>query len=116
MKDASGRQQLLRNRQALRARIVECFRDLHPERIILFGSAAREETDQWSDVDLILVVPTEKRFLDRLEDAYLRWTLPFAADILVYTPAEFETMIAEENPLICEALAHGVVLYEKPGR
>ncbi|MGH7256571.1 MAG: hypothetical protein ACREI3_12445 [Nitrospirales bacterium] len=54
--------------------------------------------------------------MDRLEDAYLRWTLPFAADILVYTPAEFQNMIDEENPLISEALAHGVVLYEKPSR
>lgn len=116
MKDASGRQELLRDRHALRARIVECFRDLNPERIILFGSAAREQTDRWSDVDLILVVPTERRFLDRLEDAYLRWTLPFAVDILVYTPAEFEAMVEQENPLISEALAHGVVLYEKPGR
>lgn len=116
MHDASGRQQLLRDRHALRARIVECFRDLDPERIVLFGSAAREQADRWSDVDLILVVPTAKRFLDRLEDAYLRWTLPFAADILVYTPAEFEALVVEENPLISEALAHGVVLYEKPRR
>ncbi len=116
MNDTSARQELLRDREVLRARVAECFRDLHPDRIILFGSAARGETDRWSDVDLILVVPTEKRFLDRLEDAYLRWTLPFAADILVYTPAEFQTMVDEENPLISEALAHGVVLYEKPGR
>ncbi|MGH7254952.1 MAG: nucleotidyltransferase domain-containing protein [Nitrospirales bacterium] len=116
MNDASGRQQLLSDRQALRARIVECFRDLSPERIILFGSAARGQADQWSDVDLILVVPTEKRFLDRLEDAYLRWTLPFAADILVYTPAEFDAMVEQENSLISEALAHGVVLYERSGR
>ncbi len=110
------KEQLLRDQQLLRSRILKCFLDLQPERIILFGSAARGEADARSDIDLILVVPTEKRFLDRLEEAYLRWALPFAADILVYTPGEFSTMLEEENPLICEAVAHGVVLYEKSGR
>jgi len=115
-RELSAKQRLLRDREGLRHRIIECFRDLHPERIILFGSAARGEADEWSDVDLILVVPTEKRFLDRLEEAYLRWNLPVAVDILVYTPSEFQAMLAEENPLACEAVTHGVLLYEKsPG-
>lgn len=113
MPDVSARQRLLQDRDALRARVEECFRDLHPERIILFGSAARGDIDEWSDVDLIVVRQTEKRFLDRLEEAYLRWTLPVAVDILVYTPEEFQTMLDEENPLVCEALSHGIVLYEK---
>ncbi|MGH7256572.1 MAG: nucleotidyltransferase domain-containing protein [Nitrospirales bacterium] len=51
MRDASARQRLLRDRKELRSRIVECFGDLRPERIILFGSAARGQADQWSDID-----------------------------------------------------------------
>ncbi len=113
MSDVLVKERLLRDLEGLRARVVECFRDLHPERIILFGSAARGEVDQWSDVDLIVVMQTEKRFLDRLEGAYLRWTLPVAVDILVYTPEEYQTMLDEENPLVREAITHGIVLYEK---
>jgi len=108
--------QLLQDREALRERIVDCFRNLNPEKIILFGSSARGEPDQWSDLDLILVIPTRKRFLDRLEEAYLCWTLPVSADILVYTPEEFERMRLEGNAFLSEAIAHGVVLYEKSGR
>ncbi len=31
--------------------IIEAFRPFHPERIILFGSQAREDQDEASDVD-----------------------------------------------------------------
>lgn len=103
----------IRNPTALRAAIVDCFRDLKTERILLFGSWAAGRADADSDIDLILVVRSNQRFLDRLKEAYLRWTLPLAVDILVYTPTEFQLMRDEENPLICDALAHGVTLYEK---
>lgn len=110
------KEDLIRDPKALQAKVVECFLPLNPERIILFGSAGRGEMDEYSDVDVIMVMPTRKRFLDRLTDAYLCWTLPFGADILVYTPEEFQQMVEDDNALVCEAMTHGKVLYERSSR
>ncbi|MFB3818633.1 MAG: nucleotidyltransferase domain-containing protein [Candidatus Methylomirabilales bacterium] len=70
--------------------IAEQFRWYAPERIILFGSHARGEPA--ADIDVILIKATRERFLDRLKAVYERWSLPVAADILVYTPAEWQRL------------------------
>ncbi len=89
------------------------LRDYGPvEKILLFGSEARGEADEYSDIDLIVVKETEKSFVRRLVDAPL---LPIPADIFVYTPAEFEQMKENENPFLTDALDKAVVLYERRG-
>ena len=37
-----------------------------PEKVILFGSAARGDVDEYSDIDLIVIKETDKRFVQRL--------------------------------------------------
>lgn len=93
--------------------IKSAFQKYDAEKIILFGSWARGEGDRYSDVDLIVVVRTNKRFLDRLAGFYEAWSIPVPVDILVYTPEEFAEMVDEENPLIMKAIREGVVMYEK---
>ncbi len=80
------------------------------EKIILFGSYARGDTDEYSDLDLILVKKTAKRFIERLVEVPL---LPVHADVFVYTPEEFEQMKEDENPFIMSALESARVLYER---
>ena len=92
--------------------IVRIFRPVRPRRLILFGSRARDEETPCSDVDLIVVYETRKRFLDRLAELYLLWDLPMAVDILAYTPEEFMEM-SGSNPFIQEAVARGRVLFEE---
>ena len=94
-------------------KIVDCLRRYDPERIILFGSYAREEADEYSDVDLVIIKETEERFLDRIHSALKCWNLPLALDVLVYTPEEFSRMLAEENGFILEVMEEGKVIYEK---
>jgi len=81
------------------------------EKIILFGSAARGATDEYSDLDLILIKKTTKRFVERLREVPL---LPVHADVFVYTPEEFEQMRENENPFILSAMESAKVLYERP--
>ncbi|MBI4442532.1 MAG: nucleotidyltransferase domain-containing protein [Acidobacteria bacterium] len=81
------------------------------EKIILFGSYARGDADEYSDLDLILVKKTTKRFVERLVEVPL---LPVHADVFVYTPEEFEQMKEDENPFIMSALESARVLYERP--
>ena len=91
--------------------ITRIFAPLKPRRIILFGSRARGDADASSDVDLLVVYATDKRFLDRLEELYALWDLPIAVDILAYTPEEFADML-ESSAFVADAAAGGRVVYE----
>lgn len=85
----------------------------NPEKIILFGSRAKGDTDEYSDLDLILIKETDKSFVERLVDPILLRILPLKTDCLVYTPEEFERMKENENPFIVKALENHKILYEK---
>jgi hypothetical protein len=61
-----------------------------------------------SDIDLIIVKNTNKKFLDRLDEYYVDASEPL--DILVYTPEEFHHM--KEQPFIKRALKEGRILLE----
>ena len=94
--------------------IIADFKKFKPEKIILFGSSARGDYDESSDIDLIIVYKTRKRFMNRLKDLYMAWKLPKAVDILAYTPKEFNTML-RESIFIQDIMAEGLTLYEKSG-
>jgi predicted nucleotidyltransferase len=97
------------------AAVVASLREYDPEKIILFGSCARQEDDRYSDLDLVIVKETEERFLDRLKRVYDLVQPYFALDVLVYTPAELAQMQERGNPFIEKVLAEGRVIYERPG-
>jgi predicted nucleotidyltransferase len=82
------------------------------KKIILFGSLAKGNIHKGSDIDLIIVKETDKRFVDRLEELYSLISPKVAMDIFVYTPEEFEKM-AKEGGFISTALREGKVLYEE---
>jgi len=91
--------------------IIDTFIPFNPQRILLFGSQARGDADEYSDIDVIIVYPTEKRFLDRLKELYMAWNMPIAIDILAYTPDEYRKMKAE-NIFVQEVEKESEVLYE----
>ena len=93
--------------------ICQIFKAADPEKIIIFGSYASGNEDPYSDIDLIIILKSDKRFLDRLRDLYQMWTLDKGVDIFAYTPEEFETMLAEENPFLEKVLDEGEVIYER---
>jgi len=83
-----------------------------PKQIILFGSLAKGDTHEWSDIDLVIIKDTDKEFLDRLEEAVLIAKPEVGINLLVYTPEEFKEMIEEGNNFITEeVVAKGKVLY-----
>ena len=97
-------------------RVVKELLDYEPERIILFGSAAWGDTDQYSDIDLIIIKKTDKRFVQRLVEPGSFVPIDLSVDLFVYTPEEFQSMIDNENPFIEQALKDGKIVYEKtPG-
>lgn len=70
-----------------------------PEKIILFGSLAADDLQAWSDVDLAIIKNTDEMFLQRSKQVALMCRPVVGMDFLVYTPAEFQQMIAEKTRL-----------------
>ena len=93
-------------------RVVKDLMGYNPEKIILFGSAARGDTDEYSDIDLIVIKETDQRFVQRLVDVTSFLPLDLSIDVFVYTPQELQMMIQAGNPFIEQALKDGIVLYE----
>jgi predicted nucleotidyltransferase len=103
-------------RQDKVAHIIASLEEYDPQRVILFGSWARGDEDEYSDLDLVIIKETQERFLDRLEKVYELVKPTFAMDVLVYTPQEFAEMQERENPFIEVVMKEGVVIYERPQR
>ncbi|KYO64305.1 nucleotidyltransferase domain-containing protein [Thermovenabulum gondwanense] len=64
------------------------------EKVLLFGSYARGEALKTSDVDLAIVSEdfNKMNFFERLEFLNKYWNYDIGADILGYTPEEFEDL------------------------
>ena len=91
-------------------RIVRILREMGVQRIVLFGSVARETVTAWSDLDLIVVLNSDLPFIKRLGLLYEQIQPHVGLDLLAYTPEEFEAL--RERPFIRQALQEGRVLYE----
>jgi len=106
---------LLRDLPVLQRRLAPHL--ARAERAILFGSVARGEADEWSDLDLLIVARTSRPFFERFKDFRGLYDVWPRLDLLIYTPEEFQQMIAEERPLLLQAIAEGVVVHQaEPGR
>ena len=84
-----------------------------PQKVLLFGSMAGDETGEWSDLDLVIVKETKQRFLDRTKEVMQLLRPCVGVDILVYTPAEFERLSTERAFVRTEIAQNGKVLYER---
>ena len=89
-----------------------------PEQIILFGSRARGQARDDSDVDLLVIEskpfgPQRSRLMEigRLESALGR--LPLATDLLVYSHDEVQRWRDSPRHVIGRALREGRVLYDR---
>jgi len=82
------------------------------EFVVLFGSMARGDWSVGSDYDLLIGLRSDdgKRFIDRLGDFSPR---EGNIEVFPYSRSEWRRMFAEYHPLLLEALAHGVVLWDR---
>ena len=94
-------------------RLVDELKRYGAERIILFGSAASGDVDEYSDLDIVVVKPTTMGFVDRLADVVRKCPNALCADVIIYTPEEFKNMQESENPFLEHVISEGKLLYEK---
>jgi uncharacterized protein len=87
---------------------------LHPHKIVLFGSYIHGTPSSDSDVDLLVILDTQTRPVDRyLSVSRLLRPRPFPLDILVKTPEEIAWALTHGDPFIGEILTQGRVLDER---
>jgi len=89
--------------------------ELKPEKIILFGSYAYGNPTPDSDVDLLIVMETRARPIDRYVTASnVLYPREFPVDIVVKTPREIQAEFKKKsNFFMREVLAKGKVIYER---
>ena len=100
-------------------RMVQAIVDeVDPEQVILFGSRAREDHRENSDIDLIVVEAepfgrerSRHGEMVRLYHAIARF--PVATDVLVYSHEDVAYWRDSLNHVLARALREGKVLYER---
>jgi predicted nucleotidyltransferase len=87
---------------------------LHPRKIILFGSYVYGHPTADSDVDLLVILDTLARPVDRyLRVSRLLRPRPFPLDLLVKTPEEIVQALDRNDAFMREIIVQGRVLYAR---
>ena len=88
-------------------------REFNPEKIILFGSHAYGTPKEYSDVDLLVIMPFEGKGFRKSLEILNRLDPRFSVDVVVRRPDDVSRRYAEFDPLIRDAFDRGIVLYER---
>ena len=82
-----------------------------PQKIILFGSAARGEYTPDSDLDFFIIKDDPRPGGGRIYDVSGMFEHNVATDVLIYTPAEVEQSLKWGDPFVKEILSSGKEIY-----
>lgn len=84
----------------------------NPEKIILFGSAARGESGSDSDADFLIIKKNTPHYgADRIRQLSRIIKRSIAVDFLVYRPEEFDRRLEMGDPFLKAILKEGKVLH-----
>ena len=102
--------------QTILSRISELIKQaVNPQKIVLFGSRARNQAGPESDYDILVVAPSSLSRWKRAVPLYgLLAGLGAAKEIVWWTPEEILEWQGVRSHFISTAIREGKVLYEKP--
>lgn len=88
-------------------------KEYYAEKVILFGSYARDEATEDSDVDILVIAPTNERMFERMATISklirdLRNGIPISP--IVLTPEELTQKLDKEDAFIQTIVEEGIVL------
>ncbi len=102
--------------------LVERLKQVHPEKIILFGSYAYGKPDDKSDLDILVVTSdnTMPKSFSEKNKIYLKVSKTisdikkqFSVDMIVHTKAMHQKFIETNSLFAQEILSKGKIIYEK---
>ncbi|MDE0088884.1 MAG: nucleotidyltransferase domain-containing protein [Candidatus Poribacteria bacterium] len=101
------------SRKDIQATCDDIVREFAPLQVILFGSYAYGTPSEYSDVDLLVVMPVEKSET-RQQASEIRKRIPrrFSMDLIVRSPEEIAYRITHNDWFLLEVTEKGEVLYE----
>ena len=92
--------------------VNQIIQKYNPLKIILFGSAAREDYDSVNDLDFLIIKEKVPFYgLDRMLELDKLIDRNIASDMIIYRPEEFENRVELGDPFIKSSLKEGRVLY-----
>jgi len=95
-------------------RILEILRKrVNPEKVILFGSLASGRLKPESDIDLLIVQDSRDSIFNRVTKIEAVLKRRYAADLIVLTPSEIQSLLDSDNRYLKKIFSHGKVLYER---
>ncbi|MDR1813120.1 MAG: nucleotidyltransferase domain-containing protein [Candidatus Fibromonas sp.] len=104
------------------SRIIQCLTGFNLYKVVLFGSYARGTANEDSDVDLLVILDTDKfakTFKEKIERrtpismALLDINRLFAMDIIVYSKGEFDYLKDKGDFFVKEIEDTGLEIYGK---
>lgn len=93
--------------------IERIIADFSPKLIIVFGSVARHEAGDHSDLDLLVVMDTNLKGAKRAAAIHRRMIdIAMPMDVFVLTPSEYEANKDDRYSFVSEIVRTGIVVYE----
>jgi len=86
---------------------------LNPEKILLFGSFARGDFNECSDIDLLVIHDWKEAFLDRIKVLLDLNEAGLPLEPVGYTREEFNRMQNEGNSFIADIASKGKTIYSR---
>ena len=93
--------------------LLPVFKANKTKRVYLFGSFSRGAQTRKSDLDLMIITDSEKRFFHRYDDyeRIQQLITDQSVDMLIYTPDEISKI--SHRVFIKRILEEGIILYER---
>ncbi len=92
--------------------LVSQLKDFGVNKIYLFGSFARDEIDVNSDLDLLVIMPSNKTGKEWTKFIYSNIKRDIASDIIVFNEKEFKNQMPS-NSFLKNIINFGRLIYEK---
>lgn len=99
-------------RRVIRQVVRQIAERFHPLKVILFGSYAHGKPTPDSDVDLLVIMETDRQPLHAAGDIAAAIEHSFPIDILVFRPADWAAYLKEKASFQMHVAEKGIVLYE----
>ena len=90
--------------------IFEQLKKTNPQAIILFGSAAKDEMSEDSDLDILVIKESKKPFLDRMREIRGQIRTHTPIDLIVLTPNEAKEM-PKKSTFFRQIIEEGKLIY-----
>ena len=103
----------IRQMQTIQKKATAIAAQYHPEKIILFGSQVSGDANAESDIDLLVIMDTDRSTFEISVEIALMLDHDIPVDVIVKTPAEVSHRLKMGDLFYRNILENGIVLYER---